>query len=432
MTCLVQRCLHRGTFKFCLLGMVFLLVSGAQAAIYYVDPTAGSDKGNGSALSPWKKLEKVAHDGKLSKLAGGDTVLLRSGHHGSVTISGKNGSPITIAAAPGQTPQLSCLEILNAAKWVVKGLTISPSFGANSSKGVLVGLGENTDDVILEDCFIYTVLDASKWGIKEWLARTTGIWVYQNCTHITVRNNYVLNMRMGVILESPKTLFEGNIIANFSGDGLRIKNAEITAQYNVIKCAYVSMPDGDPNHDDLIQTFAPGGKGGVQGATIRGNILLAREDPHQPWSNIMGCHGIGCFDGPNTDYVVERNVIMTRSYDGLIINAAHNCRVLDNVCYCVELDPNDSKRKPRIEVEPHDPKRKSGKELDGKEPMKANTIKNNYAYTFRFHSDLDIVENNNLVTKEIYEKRLKEQLDLINDKFGKIHPGAKLPRVGMQ
>lgn len=58
----------------------------------------------------------------------GDILLLRSGWHGVIRLSGGyNESPITIAADPGHTPQVGWVEIGEGRNWRAKGLTVSPS-----------------------------------------------------------------------------------------------------------------------------------------------------------------------------------------------------------------------------------------------------------------------------------------------------------------
>ena len=108
-----------------LLGLV-LTLQAAPAATYYSDPAAGSSAGDGSANTPRPMLQTAAKDGKLAKLQGGDTLLLRSGNHGDVRLSGDNATVVTLSAAPGQHPQLCRLVITQGANWRVKGVTISP------------------------------------------------------------------------------------------------------------------------------------------------------------------------------------------------------------------------------------------------------------------------------------------------------------------
>ena len=149
----------------------------AAAATYYADPVNGNIANPGSQISPWKTLEEVISGGKLSLLIPGDTLLLLSGNHGSITFSGNNAGVITIAAAPGEKPQFSKLVISSGSKWTVKGITISPSFGAPYTGNIVtIAEGGTTTDVTLEDCFIYSTLDASAWTASDWMNTYSGIF----------------------------------------------------------------------------------------------------------------------------------------------------------------------------------------------------------------------------------------------------------------
>src|SRR6185369_17598875 len=125
-----------------LLALVFLFtLAAARAATFYCDPAKGSREGDGSAERPWRTIEE-ALQARLIQLCDqdgtprnpnapvkpGDTVLLRSGWHGIIRIpAGYNAQPITIAAEPGQIPQVAWVEIGEGQKWRVKGLAVSPS-----------------------------------------------------------------------------------------------------------------------------------------------------------------------------------------------------------------------------------------------------------------------------------------------------------------
>ncbi|HWH71598.1 MAG TPA: hypothetical protein VNT26_19655, partial [Candidatus Sulfotelmatobacter sp.] len=225
--------------------LAFLLaVVTAPAATFYCDPVSGSAQGDGSAAHPWRTIQEVLQ-GRLIQLCDlhgkpanpnapvkpGDTVLLRSGWHGLLRIpSGYNDQPITIAAAPGQTPQVGWMEIGEGRNWVLRGLTVSPSLAPSPLSRVphnLVMLGEHggeeSADLVVEDCFIYSVLDTTGWTAKDWVEKpASGIWLGRHGKHHVARNNYVLNTRFGINLCAPDCVAEGNVVANFSADGLRV------------------------------------------------------------------------------------------------------------------------------------------------------------------------------------------------------------------
>ena len=364
-------------------------------------------------------LAKLADGGKLARLKGGDTLLLRSGNHGEVKMSGDNVTTVTIAAEPGQTPQLGRLTIAKGSKWLVKGLTISVSFASAPYKGTMVTLAEGGpgDDLVLEDCFIYTVLDSSKWTAAEWMNANSGVMVGRNGKNLTLRNNYILNTRFAVALCSPDSLCEGNIITNFSGDGIRITRDGITVQYNTVKNSYIGPADGDKNHDDLIQCFPfHAGAGAVREATVIGNLLIGNEDPNQPF--LHSPQGLGFFDGPLEDFVIEKNIIVSNTYHGISLYDAVNCKILDNLVKAASAQ----KVTPWISL---NTKKKGG--------SSGNTVKNNMARAFVLKADPTVVAENNVpVNEAVFSERLKEQEKFINGKFGEFHPVAKLSRLGMR
>ncbi|MBI3829846.1 MAG: right-handed parallel beta-helix repeat-containing protein [Planctomycetes bacterium] len=388
------------------------------AATYYADPEKGKPDNDGSAAAPWRTLEEVAKSGKLAKLKGGDTLLLATGKHGDVRIDGNNDEFITIAAGKDQTPQLSRLEITQGRKWLVKGLTISPVFGS-PYKGTMLSIGERgeSSELVVEDCFVYTAEDSSKWTVEDWMKANDGVWLGRHGTKLTLRNTYVLNTRFGINLCAPGSLCEGCVVCNFSGDGMRVTRDGITVQYCVVKNCYVSAKDGDENHDDGIQCFLFNkGTGTVRNGTLRGNILINREDDKQPFQNAM--QGFGFFDGPLIDFLVEKNVVLTAHWHGVSLYDAQNCKILDNACYSRWKD-----EKPRPWVM-----------LGSKEGQaKGNTVKGNMACSFDFKADAAVTAENNIpVTEEAFNQKMKEAEAAIAEKFGRFHPVAKYARLGME
>ena len=364
-------------------------------------------------------LQAAVNDGKLAKLQGGDTLLLRSGNHGDVRLSGDNATVVTLAAAPGQHPQLSRLVITQGTNWRVKGLTISPSFASAPYEGNIVTVAEGgpSRELVLEDCFIYTVLDSTKWTAAEWIKTNSGVFLGRHGTHLTLRNNYILNTRFAVSLCAPDSVCEGNVITNFSGDGIRITRDGLTVQYNTVKNCFVGPDQGDDNHDDLMQCFLFNkGTGTVRNATIRGNILIGYEDSSQPLKHEP--QAIGFFDGPLVGFLVEKNVILTNHYHGISLYDAINCKILDNVVKPI----SDQKMKPWIML--------GTKNVGG---SSGNAVKNNMASSFNLKADSGVVAANNIpVDSSKFDQRLKELEQEINRKFGEFHPVAKLSRLGMR
>jgi preprotein translocase subunit YajC len=384
---------------------------------YHIDPENGADDGDGSAAKPWKTLEQAAKK-HFGKLKGGDTVLLASGFHGAATFAGDNESTVTIAADKGAKPKLHSLNIRSGSNWLVKGLLISPSFGEGGEAGRnIVTFGENGDSskIALEDCYVFGVEDSSSWGAKEWMDAPSGILVGRNGKDLTVRNCYIRNVRFGISMTAFDSLAEGNVIENFSADGIRVTRDGQTAQYNVIRNAYVSDADGDKNHDDGIQCFLFNkGKGEVKNITIVGNVVIAHDSPNQKLKNAM--QGIGFFDGPLTDFKVTDNVVYVETYHGISLYDAQNAVVERNVVWT----PGAGKVQGWIMF---------GTKSKDEVLTRNNTARNNFANKYNLKAPGTTADKNEKATEEIYDKALKQAIKTINDKFGETHPTAEKPRL---
>lgn len=420
--------------RFLLLTFLFGAAT-ASAATFYCDPQHGSPEGDGSDAHPWGALEDVLRarriqlcdpDGRPlnpdALVKPGDTLLLRSGWHGTLRIArGYNSQPITLAADEGHFPQVASIEIGEGRNWHVRGLTVSPSLAPAPLERIprhLVMLGERggeeSSDLVVEDCFIYSVLDTSGWTGRDWVTKpANGIWLGRHGKGHVARNNYVLNTRFGIQLCAPDCLAEGNVIANFSADGIRVTRDGQTVQYNVIKNNFVGARDGDDNHDDGIQAFLfNAGTGTLRDVTLRGNIIIARETDGLPFPN--GLQGIGCFDGPLVRFTVENNVVAVNHFHGISLYDAQGCTLQDNACF----SPRPGRARPWVML--GQKKNQAG----------GNTVRNNAAHSFNFKADATVAaENNQEVSEEVFQKRLSALAEIIEGRFGPLHPTAKRPRL---
>lgn len=403
---------------------------------FYCDPQGGSPQGDGSAAKPWRTLEEVVSARLIcltdrsgacknpdAPVKPGDTLLLRSGWHGSLRIdAGYNATPITVAADAGQAPQLGGAAIYDGSNWILKELTVSPSLApAPAAKQVkdLVVLGERggeaCSNLVVEGCFIYSTLDTSSWSAKDWIEKpSSGIFLGRGGHGHVARNNYVLNTRFGINLCAFDCVAEGNVVDRFSGDGMRVTRDGQTARLNVIKNIFVSMEDGDANHDDGIQAFLFNkGKGLVSNVSLLENIILACERDDLPFRAPM--QGIGCFDGPLANFTVAGNVVCVNTWHGISLFDAQRCTISNNVVYSRWIN----REQPWLM-------------LGAKQKVaRGNTVCDNAAKNgFNFKSDPEVKSANNGPADEaVFLKREAELLARINARFGAVHPVANRPRM---
>jgi len=390
-----------------LLCIGFCLVSlQVEAAEFYVDPANGSRTGDGSAERPWRTIQEVFDAGLVESqqwdklpyrgenelvvrsagaaVQAGDTIWLRSGYHGALSVNGYyNRGNITIAAEEGHTPLLSSVRIRASAHWTIRGLAVSAEFGESYKRGTLIDLDSHgwqgpVHDIVVEDCAIRSAADSSAWTAEDWNQRAcNGLQV--DGTRMTIRDNRLLNVNFGISVDASDSLVSGNLVENFAGDGLRGLGDRCTFEYNTVKNCY----DVNRNHDDGFQSWSTGpngvGSGEVVGVVLRGNTIINYEDPNQPHRGAL--QGIGCFDGTFVDWVVENNVIVTDHWHGITLGGARNCLVINNTV----LDRNDTRPGPPwICIDKH----KNGT------PSVGCVVRNNLATAFT--SAASVLEENNL------------------------------------
>lgn len=409
--------------------------ASAHGAVFYCDPVGGSPDGDGSAARPWRRLQEVLQAGLVqmrdrqgqpanpqAPVRPGDTVLLRSGWHGVIRFrGGYNPKPITLAAEPGHQAAVGWVEIGGGQNWHVKGLRVSPSLAPEPLERVppsLVSLGEyGADDSTglgVEDCFVYTELDARSWSARDWVSRArNGIWLGRHGRGHIARNNYVLNTRFGIQLCAPECVAEGNVVANFSADGIRATRDGQVVQFNVIKNNLVGARDGDDNHDDGIQVFLFNvGRGTVRDVILRGNLILARETDELPFPNPL--QGIGAFDGPLVRFSVEQNVVLVNHWHGIALYDAQDCQVHHNVGF----SRWPGRMQPWLMLG-----QKQGQ-------ARANHVHTNWAHSFNFTADPAVLASHNLpVSAAVAYQRQAQLLAHITARFGRVHPVAGLPRL---
>lgn len=389
---------------------LLLAASLAQAASFHVDPVAGSDTtGDGSAAQPWRSLAHVFDAGLIetrdwpsypyqpgmtlvtvnpgAPVRAGDTIYLRNGYHGDVSIQhAYNSAPITLAAEPGHTPQLRSLLVRSAQHWIIRDLTVSPSFGGNYETMTIVEVDNHawfgpTWDVALERLEVFSIADASGWGPNEWVnLASSGVGIGGD--RVSLSDSRVRNVRFGIALGGDDGVVRGNLVDGFSADGLRGLGDRGVFEYNRVQNNLID-DDFDSNHDDGFQSWSYGaggvGTGEVVGVVLRGNVFINATDPGNPLRSTM--QGIGCFDGFFRDWIVENNVVVTDHWHGISFYGMRDSRIVNNTV--IDL-ASGNPGPPWIMVHDH---------KDGR-PSSNVVVRNNLAADFSLDGDALVIDHN--------------------------------------
>ncbi|MFY9288191.1 MAG: right-handed parallel beta-helix repeat-containing protein, partial [Alphaproteobacteria bacterium] len=370
--------------------------------IFYVDPINGSMAGDGSAAKPWRTLAEVANANLLStkryvanttdkftdntkaKVKEGDTVLLMSGDHGSVTLKGFNTDFITIAAAPNQQPVLRELFLTGATRWKIEGLRFQGIKLASDWRSMVHAVGGffgPATQLIIKDNYITSHDDVNYWSQIDWKNNArNGITIADttNCTSLT--NNKIINTRFGANLSGPNLVFHNNKIDYIGGDGLRFTNSNMLITHNRITN---NLDLGDGNHPDAMQGFVcANGKcdGTAKNIVIDSNTIIRQTDPNLKFPN--GLQGICAFDSNWYNVTVTNNVIVTNAYHGITMNGLHGGLIANNTVL------GDGDLRPAINVK----RAKTGV------PSSDVTVRNNIAAGISIDDGLiNVVPDHNLI-----------------------------------
>jgi parallel beta-helix repeat protein len=270
-------------------------------------------------------LEAVAASGRT--FAGGDLLLLRSGHHGSPVIRGKHSSDVVIRPVSGADVTLGRVAFRDARHWRLRGVTVSPETAPTYKGGTLAVIASTTTHIVLEQCDLYSVVDSSGWAAADWVKWACNGVSISGAFNSSISNRF-LNVKFGAQVSGVSNRLAHCVIQNFSADGIRGLGNYCTYESNVIQDSYKV----DSNHDDAFQSWSVGtkgvGTGVVKGVVLRGNYILNYSDPKRPMRSTL--QGIGCFDGFYEGWLIENNVVMVNHWHGISLYGARNCRIVNN------------------------------------------------------------------------------------------------------
>ena len=396
--------------SYALIGLALAIVPAtAHAAEFWVDPIHGESGNDGSAAAPWRSLQEVLDRGFVESqgweslpyvegaelveknggavVKGGDTIYLRSGYHGDLEIVGfYNKQNITVAAQEGHEPRFRSVLVRASSGWVFRGLHVSPEYAPTYERTTLFDIDSHkwqgpVHDVVVEGSRLQSVADSLGWSASDWdTLSCTGFDV--DGKNITIRNNTLKNVNFGITVSAAHSLIEGNVVANFAGDGMRGNGDYSVFQYNTIKNCYAV----NSNHDDGFQSFSIGsdgvGTGEVVGVVLRGNTFISYEDPNQPHRGKI--QGIGCFAGMFIDWVIENNLIVTDHWHGITMLGARDSRIVNNTV----VNPN--------ELHPGPPWIKVASHKNGT-PSKNVLVRNNLSTSLELDPQAVVADHNLII-----------------------------------
>ena len=361
-------------------------MGSVHAADYYVDPATGSMSNAGTATRPWSTLEAVFTANKT--FAAGDRILLRSGYHGSPVVKGNNSANVTIMPDGSAVPKLRLLDVAAASRWVITGLDVCPEHagaGQYLTTGALLNIQVAASRITIDNCRFRGAFSNVGWTEAQWSSRVTRGALIKG-TYSVLTNNLIETSSHGLAVsyEASFSVISGNTVRDFTHDGMNGHGNDCLFENNLVTGCYLSSASNG-NHDDLFQSTSKVngvvGAGAVYRVTLRGNRFICYSDPSNPLQ--QSSQGISGFDGMYDGWVIENNLVVTNHGNGIVLNGAINCRMVNNTA---AKYPNVSTgASPWIQIHPH----KNGTLPSG------NIIRNNFAPgTIEYGSGGGVIDHN--------------------------------------
>lgn len=327
-----------GQIKTIFLIIFYITTFSANSTNFYSDPVNGSMSNTGSSVSPLASLSSIFTANKT--FLSGDTIFLRSGNHGYVTIHGTNKGFVVITPETGQMPVITRINVSAGDFWKLYKLTVQSESSGAALKGdySLVELSSYSSNIIVSDCDISSNPNTTGWSRDDWRRKCNfGITTKGrlNANHI-IEKNRIRNVSLGLTISSSNTIARENTVQYFTNDGSRVLGSNVLFEKNKVLDLMKVMLVSE-NHDDLFQSFTyPAGGTGqdtLKNVIIRDNLFVTCTDTTRAFRG--SSQGIGCFDGPFLNWTVENNIVLVDHWHGITMYGAINCKIINNTV----LDP---------------------------------------------------------------------------------------------
>ncbi len=313
--------------------------AAAAGSTYYVDPVNGSDANPGTSALPWKSI-------KTSSIVSGDTVLLRAGNYGDLTLSNKSfTSTVTIAAEnEAARPIFTNILVINCNNLKLDTLNV---YGGAVRRTARTQYEQrfnmlccNGDNIEVANCWVSSTsisdsTPAQSWTASDWNTKSaSGIQVWGDNAYI--HDNLLVNVFYGIEFMGDTCLIERNQIINFCGDGISLKGMyNEVARNNRIVNHYQTDP-AELDHADMIQVYwdedtthnTP-----IYGLVLEGNFCADHDSTFVNLAFANRCQGIGSFDNNMVDGLIINNVVLVHDWCGIAALGGVGTKIINNTVF---------------------------------------------------------------------------------------------------
>jgi hypothetical protein len=301
-------------------GLVALVNGSVQSETYYVAPPDTKLNGvpNGSESLPFLSLGSAFSSGRVK---GGDTLLLKDGAYGSVTIKANAAfdAPVEIVSQNGKSAHFDNILLAgNTRNLTLRNLSVWPRDPANGSLH-LIRAYNSTSHITVDGLDIRSdegAADYMNWTAERWNARKfSGILLEGPNGRVT--SSKLTGIYHGIMVGDYSQIM-GNSVSGFNGDGMRAGSNSLVMSNRVVDCVKT-----DGNHDDGFQALY------ALNLVLDSNTIIEWTGDY---GNALRCslQGVGYFSGEYQNIVIQNNLVVVSAYHGISVYGANGVRILNN------------------------------------------------------------------------------------------------------
>ena len=324
-----------GTRRGCISFELTVAKSAPAKRIIHCDPTVTAEDNIGLSYGKFSSLLDSGF-----KLQQHDLIILHDGNHGDISLTG---SGFTIATAKGAEARLTSLTIADADNISINGIVVRPASDNGDHNSYLVLIDSTCHNIDVTNSCMMSTTDATMWSEKDWNSKASR-GIKCRADHCNIIGNLVQNVFHGIKTEGNNITIKYNHVDRFGGDAIRNTGSDNTYNFNFLTNATIDdyYADGG-NHDDLFQSWTFDKP--IDNIKLANNVMISCLDTLMPLRAKI-VQGLVCFDGFETNWQVNNNLIVTDHPHGIALYGAENCTVDANTVlknphnlYHYESDP---------------------------------------------------------------------------------------------
>ncbi len=306
-------------------GLFALSCVPSLSETYFIAPLGAVVSGtpDGTEGLPFPSIDKAFASGKVK---GGDTLLLKDGAYGAVTIKANAAFdlPVEIASQNGKSAQLDSILLAETTRNLTfRNLSVWPKNPA-TGEAYLIRAYSGTSNITLDGLDVRSDPDSinyMKWDSAKWEARKYSGIMLEGPRSLVTRNK-LTGIRHGIMVFNDSKIVD-NVVEGYNGDGLRAFSRSTVRGNRVTNCVQT-----DGNHADGFQSYSLEGVP-VTNLVVEGNTIIE-------WTGVadhpLRCalQGIGLFDGPYDNLTIVNNLISATQYHGISVYGARGARIINN------------------------------------------------------------------------------------------------------